>query len=372
MRVVITADAVGGVWNYSTTLAQTLADSFGAQILLAVCGPRPGADQLSAFTPGPRKGGGGIEIDYLDMPLEWQGADEAAYAAGRQALLQLALKWRAHILHANEHHLGQIGASGLPVLVVSHSDLCSWNAAMGRDASQEVDAAYMLRVINGLSNASLVVAPSTSVVESLSTWFGYAEAVRVIPNGVRPAPDGLSPARTIDAMMAGRLWDPAKNLICFRQAVAGWPNGTFAAVGPLAPPGGAPVTAEADHIQYPGQLPNDELREMLARTHVLVSPARYEPFGLTVLEAALAGCCLVLSDVPSYRSLWENTALYFNPTDPTMLNTVLHVALDDPDRRHGLAMRARRRAESRYTAERMARAYLATYQRLALRYGLAF
>jgi glycosyltransferase involved in cell wall biosynthesis len=372
MRVVITTDAVGGVWNYSTTLAQSLADGPGVQILLAVCGPRPRADQLAALALGPRAGGGSIDVEYLDMPLEWEGADEDAYAAGRQALLQAALKWRAHILHANEHHLGQIGASGLPVLVVSHSDLCSWSAALGRDASQEVDAAYMLRVINGLSNASLVVAPSASVVESLSTWFGYAEAVRVIPNGVSAADDGLAPARTIDAIMAGRLWDPAKNLACFRQAVAGWPNGAFAAVGPLAPPGGSPVAAEPGTIQYPGQIANAELREMLARTHVLVSPARYEPFGLTVVEAAMAGCCLVLSDIPSYRALWENTALYFNPTDPTALNTILHVALDDPDLRHAMATRARRRAESRYTAERMARAYLATYQRLALRYGIAF
>lgn len=371
MRIVITTDAVGGVWSYSSTLAHTLADSFNVQVLLAVCGPRPSADQLTAVTLGARRGGG-VEIEYIDMPLEWEGAEEAAYAAGRQALLQLALRWRAHILHANEHHLGQIGASGLPVLVVSHSDLCSWNAAMERDATKEVDAAYMLRVISGLSHASLVVAPSISVVESLSTWFGYGAVVRVIPNGVSLAPTGLTPARTIDALMAGRLWDPAKNLSCFQHAVTGWPGGTFVAAGPLAPPGGMPIAVGESAIQYPGQVSNGELRDMLSHAHVLVAPARYEPFGLVAVEAALAGCCLVLSDIPSYRSLWENTALYFDPDDPAMLNRTLRAVLDDPDRRHALAMRAHRRAEARYSADRMARAYLATYQRLALRYGLAF
>ncbi len=30
-------------------------------------------------------------------------------------------------------------------------------------------------------------------------------------------------------------------------------------------------------------------------------PARYEPFGLSVLEAALSGCALVLGDIPSLR-----------------------------------------------------------------------
>jgi glycosyltransferase involved in cell wall biosynthesis len=372
MRILITTDAVGGVWNYSITLAQTLADTAGAQILLAVCGPRPGTDQLASLALEPRKGGGSIDIEYIDMPLEWEGAAEDAYAAGRQTLLQLALRWRAHILHANEHHLGQIGASGLPVLVVSHSDLCSWSAAMGRDVAAEVDAAYRLRVINGLSNASLVVAPSTGVVESLSAWFGYTGVVRVIPNGVNPAPPGPARARTVDALMAGRLWDPAKNLACFSEAVAGWAPGVFVAAGPLAAPGALPTAVTADSIQYPGRVAHGDLRALLARAHVLVSPARYEPFGLTVVEAAMAGCCLVLSDIPSYRTLWESTALYFDPDDPSMLNTILHDVLDDPDRRHALAMRAQRRAESRYTADRMARAYLATYQRLALRYGLAF
>ncbi|HWE61050.1 MAG TPA: glycosyltransferase family 4 protein, partial [Chloroflexota bacterium] len=366
MRILITTDAVGGVWHYSTTLAQALADGFAIQVLLVVCGPRPTEEQITALSCGPRTNGGSNDLDYIDMPLEWEGAEEKAYVAGRQALLQLALNWRAHILHANEHHLGQIGASGLPVLVVSHSDVCSWNAAMERDAIAAVDAAYMLRVITGLSSASLVVAPSTSVVESLSTWFGYRDVVRVIPNGVRPTAAGLAPARTIDAIMVGRLWDPAKNLACFQEAVAGWTPGAFVAVGPLAPPGQRAAVTKDGTIHYPGQLPNGEVRALFARAHILVAPARYEPFGLAAVEAALAGCCLVLNDIPSYRAIWENTAVYFHADEPRTLRTTLRALLDDPDRRHALATRARRRAESRYTADRMARAYLATYQRLAL------
>ena len=34
-------------------------------------------------------------------------------------------------------------------------------------------------------------------------------------------------------------------------------------------------------------------------------PARYEPFGLSILEAALSGCALVLGDLPSLRELWD-------------------------------------------------------------------
>ena len=52
---------------------------------------------------------------------------------------------------------------------------------------------------------------------------------------------------------------------------------------------------------------------MMARTAVFVSPALYEPFGLAVLEAAQAGCALVLSDIPTFRELWDGVALFVAP-----------------------------------------------------------
>lgn len=372
MRVLITTDTVGGVWSYTTTLAHALADRFDSQVLIVAIGPLPAADQCATLTLGARPAGGSVEFEYLPIPLEWEDADELAYESGRQALLQLALGWRAHVLHANEHHLGLIGATGLPVLVVSHSDLCAWHASMDNDPYASVGVAYRQRVIDGLNSAALVVAPSTAVADALNAWYGYSGVVRVIPNGVSPAVQVLAPARTIDAMMACRLWDPAKNLQCFREAIAGFERGTFIAAGPLSPPGAPPITAEDRLITYPGRLDNAALRTMLARARILVSPARYEPFGLVAVEAALAGCCLLLADIPTYRAIWDRAALYFDPGDATALRTLIHGMLDEPDRRHALGEAARVQAESRFTAERMARAYMRTYQRLVLRYGIAF
>jgi glycogen synthase len=83
-------------------------------------------------------------------------------------------------------------------------------------------------------------------------------------------------------------------------------------------------------------------------------PARYEPFGLTVLEAALAGCTLVLGDIPSLGELWADAAVFVPPEDPEALQLALQGLIDDPVRR-----RARR-----YSAERMVRRYLDLYGRL--------
>ncbi len=52
---------------------------------------------------------------------------------------------------------------------------------------------------------------------------------------------------------------------------------------------------------------------MRARIHLCVA-GLYEPFGLSVLEAALSGCALVLGDIPSLRENWDGAADFAEPT----------------------------------------------------------
>jgi glycogen synthase len=109
-----------------------------------------------------------------------------------------------------------------------------------------------------------------------------------------------------------------------------------------------------------GRLSSDEVALRMAESAVFVSPARYEPFGLAVLEAALSNCALVLGDIPTLRELWDGAALFVQPSDEAGLRAALEGLLADPARAAALGTRARRRAQ-RYTAVRMADAYLDAY-----------
>src|SRR5215216_6322863 len=64
-----------------------------------------------------------------------------------------------------------------------------------------------------------------------------------------------------------------------------------------------------------GQLQRGELDAWLGRAAIYLSPARYDPFGLLPLQAALAGATLLLSDIPSYRELWTGAARFFRSDD---------------------------------------------------------
>src|SRR4051812_30788746 len=92
-------------------------------------------------------------------------------------------------------------------------------------------------------------------------------------------------------------------------------------------------------------------------------PARYEPFGLSALEAALAGCALVLGDIPSLREVWGEAAVFVSPEHPDELAEALKALMARPQRLAEFAAKARR-AASRYTPDRMASEYVAAYRQV--------
>ena len=110
-------------------------------------------------------------------------------------------------------------------------------------------------------------------------------------------------------------------------------------------------------------LPHSELLLEMQQASIFAHPALYEPFGLTILEAARTRCCLVLSDIPSLRELWDGAAVFLDPRDPNAWISELNALAHTSDRRLSLADRAHRHA-SKYDAETSIRKYLHLYNSL--------
>jgi glycosyltransferase involved in cell wall biosynthesis len=148
------------------------------------------------------------------------------------------------------------------------------------------------------------------------------------------------------------------------KAIAG--DGAPVGVG-LPSRGGGAATGEAELVGGEGtalgRLARHDVRALLARAAVFVSPARYEPFGLGILEAARSGCALVLGDVPSLREVWGEAAVFAAPDDDEAVAAALRLVAGDAELRLELAERARRRA-ARYTVEAMAAGYERVYEQV--------
>jgi glycosyltransferase involved in cell wall biosynthesis len=101
-------------------------------------------------------------------------------------------------------------------------------------------------------------------------------------------------------------------------------------------------------------------------TSIFAAPARYEPFGLAALEAGLAGCALVLGDIPTLREVWDDAAVYVDPGDAAGLANEIQALIADSRRRETFGRAAARRAAT-FTPARMAAGYLDAYERLRTR-----
>jgi glycosyltransferase involved in cell wall biosynthesis len=197
------------------------------------------------------------------------------------------------------------------------------------------------------------------MLHQLGRYYGVS-AGRVIPNGREDT--SLEPeAKAALVFAAGRVWDPAKNLLALEPVAHGLPWPVYIAGDAQHPAGGPPIQTE--HLHLLGRLSALEISAWLRRASIYAFPARYEPFGLSVLEAALGGCALVLGDLPTLREQWDGRAVFVAPEDPAMLRLAIESLIDNPDLRYALAMRARRHALT-LSPRRMALAYISLYSEL--------
>jgi glycosyltransferase involved in cell wall biosynthesis len=254
-----------------------------------------------------------------------------------------------------------------PVVASCHSCVGTWWEAVRGGQPLPADFAWRARLVaRGCGNAGALLAPTAAFAAATARFYGLPEPPAVVHNGRRPSPLAAREAAPF-AFTAGRLWDDGKNLRALDRAAARLAGSVpVLAAGPTEGPGGARVSL--DHIRVLGRLSEGEVARRLAERPVFVSAALYEPFGLAVLEAAQAGCALVLSDIPTFRELWDGAAEFVPAEDDRALAAAIGRAAGDPGRRARLGAAARARAE-RYTVEAMAAGTAAVYRSLLRRAG---
>ena len=69
------------------------------------------------------------------------------------------------------------------------------------------------------------------------------------------------------------------------------------------------------NIKFLGRISDEELRNQYRNAHLFILASLYEGFGIPPLEALGNGCPIALSDIPVFHEIFEDAAVYFNPTD---------------------------------------------------------
>ena len=354
MRLLLTTDTVGGVWTFTQELSAELLRR-GHSVALLSLGREPSASHSAACMHLRTCYGERFRYEASAAPLEWMEDNGRAYSEGLRALLALAKSFQADLIHSSQFCFGNLPLP-IPVVITAHSDVLSWAAACrphGLEPSEWL-ARYQTIVECGLERATAVVAPTQWMSATLCELYSLRFTPKVILNG-RSLRARRGRSKRLQAVSVGRLWDEAKNLALLTKV-----NATL----PILVAGeqrfeASEVVVDTGNLTLLGPLAEQDVLELFNESSLYLAPSRYEPFGLAPLEAAQCGCALVLNDLPTFREIWGDAAIYFQ--NVASLNHLL--ATLSPQSILDAQKRSQERARQ-LTATRMAEQYESLYLQL--------
>lgn len=303
-------------------------------------------------------------------------------AAAARALRRIVQNAHVDVIHANAGHLlvyAVAAAYRTRARVVWHV-----HDPLGNRTMHE----RVFRLLQRPLHPDLTVFANHAVATSyLRAYPGIRRHEIVLP-GVDPARfASADPAR---ARRALGLRDDAPLVVTIARLQAFKGHETLLEAAPamlaahpgarLAVVGGTPFGREtgfADHLRrraadlgvdnkvvFTGEIPDQLRDDLLAAAWVYVHPARYEPFGIAVVEAMAAGVPVVAADADGPRRTVADAGILVPAGDATALARAVVALLDDPERRAALGAAGRSRVATQLSLDRMAAALERIYDEL--------
>jgi glycosyltransferase involved in cell wall biosynthesis len=285
-------------------------------------------------------------------------------------LTELIKEIKPDLLHLNQMCYGSLPIA-VPRVVVAHGDLITWwKGVHGHGPKESRWLRWYREVISrGLAKANAVVAPTAWMLDAIRSCYIQPRRDTVIYNGRNPILFNPYISKDDSVLAVGRLWDAGKQVSLLTQHTHPMPVCIVGAEAPVSAPripirADVKVATENACVALKGPQTEAQLRTLYSRAAIFAATSRYEPCGMTALEAALSRCALIANDIPAHREIWGDAALYFRANDAGSLATMIRRLSGEPDLCRTYAGLAYQRARERYTAKRMLDEYLHLYRDL--------
>ena len=364
MHVLVTADTLSGAWTYTRELVTGLVTR-GVRVTLVSFGEIPLPDQIAWMDTLH-----GLDYRPTAFHLEWMHEAERDLHESTAFLASLVREVKPHILHLNQYCYGNLPVD-VPRVVMAHGDLITWTQAVeGYTPRPARWLKWYRNLVNrGIAGADAVVAPSRWMLAMLRESYARAERAEVIYPGRNPIFFNPYVDKENSVLTVGRLIDAGKQVFLLTQhahPVSVCIVGAEHTVPTPRVPIRADVKVETEHacVAIRGAQTEAQLRALYSRAAIYAATARYEPLGICALEAAMSRCAIVANDIPSFREIWGDAALYFRTNDARSLAENIRQLNADREMRRAYANLAYSRARERFTTKRMIDEYLQLYRNL--------
>lgn len=361
MHALITADTIGGVWTYVRELVTGLSRR-GVRVTLVSFGEIP-TPQQTAWMDALE----GVDFRPTAFRLEWMQDSAADIEMSAEYLVSITSEVKPDVLHLNQYCYGNLPVD-VPRIVVAHSDVVSWWAAVHGEEPPDNQWIrwYRDKVRSGVAAATKLVAPSQWMLDAICEHHVRPQHGAVIYNGRNRNLFNPHITKERYALTVGRLWDAGKQVSILKNIESPMPVYVAGATShpEAAFRGQSRSNGFAGNVQFKDQQSEVRLRNLYARASIYLATSRYEPFGLAPVEAALSRCAIIANDIPSFREIWGEAVCYFQSNDSASLRDVLERLCGDERERGRYANLAYEHARAQFTTDQMVDEYLELYRSL--------
>jgi glycogen synthase len=363
VHILVTTDTLTPVWTYTQELVSGLMNR-GVRVTLVSFGDIPLRHQTSWMDALQN-------LDYRPtaFQLDWMQEGQLDLEDSSRYLTSLAKELKPDLLHLNHLCHGSLPVE-TPRIVAAHGDLITWWLAV--HGHEPKDSAwvrwYRNAIAKGISEANIVVAPSAWMLDAIQHCYVRPACAEIVHPGRNPI--GFNPYVSKDdyVLAIGRLVDPGKQVALLTQCSHPMPvcivdAQELPAAPDIALSSGVKLKVDESNISLKRAQTEAQIRMLFSKAAIFVAAGRYEPLGLPVISAALSRCAIVANDVPCFREVWGDAAIYFQTNDADSLADVIRRLHGQRDLCRGYGARAFQRARDCYTGARMVDQYLKLYNR---------
>jgi len=363
VHVLVTADTLSGSWTYTRELVAGLVTR-GVRVTLVSFGEIPLPEQAAWMEHLH-----GLDYRPTAFRLEWMQEAEEDLPESSAFLFELVQELRPDVLHLNQLCYGNLPVD-VPKIVMANGDLVTWREAVqDRTPRRSPTKWYRDTIACGIAGADVVVAPSAWMLERVTACYVRPLRGEVIYPGRNPIFFNPYISKEDSVLAVGRMVDAGKQVFLLTQHEHPVPVCIVGAEQTVAMPR-IPIRADVKvavaetSVAICGAQTEAQLRALYSRSAIFAATARYDPLGMQALEAAFSRCAIVANDIPSFREIWGDAALYFRTNDGASLAAGIRALNEDRAMRRAYAELAYTRARDRFTSKRMIDEYLQLYRGL--------
>lgn len=291
------------------------------------------------------------------------------------------------ILYKEQLDLMHFPYFSLPILykrsfVITLHDLIIHHFATGKASTLPLPLYYAKRffykrvIIHGVKQAKCVIVPLEAVKKDLVETLGVPKKKIIVTKegfdaSIRTQNSELTPQKLGRYLLYVGNAYPHKNLEFLLEAFQMYKTNNATDTVKLVLVGKEDyfykrlknkVGAQKDAIVFLHNVTDAELASLYKNAVAFISASKMEGFGLPPLEAMANNCLVVVSDIPSFREVCQNSALYFDQNNATAIAEKIKIVLSLTDReKKGLRQKGKE-IVTHFSWEEMGRQTLAVYE----------